>query len=89
MAERLTYHSKLKLRPLSFPLQYSHHLILHLVILLGESWTGKSNIFTRIIKDSFSAHTSGTIALNYAKKSFPISNDSCVLGMGLVFSLLS
>jgi hypothetical protein len=65
-----------------------HARFLPPVILLGESWTGKSNIFSRIIRNSFSHNSYGTIGLNYARQSFPLSTDLNAMGekLSLLFS---
>lgn len=72
---------------LSFNLIISFSFFCLSVILLGESWTGKSNLFTRILKNSFSMHSYGTIAINSANKMISILSNQ-INTSGLISSLL-
>ena len=58
------------------------------VLLIGESWTGKSNIFLCLQNKLFNEHSYGTIGVSYARKSFQISStNKDIPGISFIISL--
>lgn len=58
------------------------------VALVGETWTGKSNLFLRITQNKFNPDTFGTIGASYAVQRVISVHDELIKGAGGIVRVL-